>query len=105
MKKNQTVNLESLCVDAVEFLFVRWLDRQNAYSAFKANCYRVKPNSETFRDYLRAKIRYVLRNSVLDVGDLPFTCFLFASTPEGLNHWAKLFVAWRGFVNSCRKNL
>lgn len=93
-----------LTVDAVDYLFVEWLRRQGALSAFESNCGFGEGHGETFRTVLRNRIQSLLYSSYAGIGDLISISFIFAQTPEGLAFWFDLSFAWRRFCADFRKN-
>lgn len=105
MKKTKRIRVSALLIDVVEYTFVEWLVRQGLYSAFRSNFDRACLVKASFRDRLRAHIRFVCRSSHFALDSLISTAFLFASTPEGREFWFKRSEDWKcflaGFVKHC----
>lgn len=100
MKSNKKSRLSDLSVDVVEYMFTEWLVRQGLFSAYKVNFEGFHPNHRSFRDNLRAKLRYLCHSSILSPEGLISTSFPFAMTPEGYNFWVDQSKLWQHF---CRK--
>lgn len=105
MKANKRSSLSGLSVDVVEYMFIEWLVRQNLFSVYKANYVGFHPNHRSFRDNLRAKLRYLCRLSVFRVEDLISTSFPFAMTPEGYNFWVDQSNLWKRFCGKFKSIL
>lgn len=105
MKKNKSSKDVRLMIDVVEYAFVEWLIRREAYSAFRANYDRAAGSSKPFRVCLREHIRYLYCDSSLGPGSLISSAFLFTSTPEGCRFWLDLSEAWQLFFASLTKKI
>lgn len=92
-------SINDLIVDVVTYAFTGWLVRQGLFDAFKANLESALSLRGVFRDLLRAHVRYCLRRSTLNLGNLIDSAFLFASTPEGFDFWSEKSVDWKRFCN------
>lgn len=100
MKTSKKSKISDLSVDVVEYMFVEWLVRQGLLSAYKANCEKFHPNYRSFRDNLRARLRYLRRSSYPSIESLILTSFPFSMTPEGYNFWSQQSTLWRRFCSS-----
>lgn len=100
MKKLKSSKDVGLMIDVVEYAFVEWLIRRNAYFAFRANYDRVVGSSKPFRDSLREHIRYLYCDPNFGPSSLISSAFLFTSTPEGCKFWLKQSEAWERFFAS-----
>lgn len=105
MKANKKSRLSDLSVDVVEYMFTEWLVRQGLFSAYRANFEDICPNHQTFRDNLRAKIRFLCHASGLGIECIISTSFLFAMTPEGYNFWVNKSNLWRRFCGEFKSIL
>jgi len=99
MKKTKNSKVDRLAIDVIEYAFVEWLVRRGIFTAFRANYDRTSTTRETFRDLLRAHIRYVYLRPSLGPESLISSAFLFHSTPEGYEFWIKHSDAWRRFYD------
>ena len=97
MKANKKSRLLDLSADVAEYMFIEWLVRQGLFSAYKVNLEGFHPNHRSFRDNLRAKLRYLCRSSVFGIESIISTSFPFAMTPEGYNFWLTQSNLWRRF--------
>lgn len=104
MKKTRVSTNSELSIDAVHYLFVEWLRRQGALSAFRSNCGFDEKHNSAFRTSLRSQIQAALFSSYAGIGDLISMSFIFAHTPEGLAFWFDLSFAWRRFCTDFRNN-
>lgn len=102
MCKDSRIN--DLVVDVIEYTFTEWLVRQGVFASFKANYDKGFPPSRSFRDRLRAHIRFTLRDSNLSPRRLISSAFLYTSAPEGANFWRKQSAAWERFCTKFGTN-
>lgn len=100
MKKFKQPVIDELVLDVMEYAFVEWLIRRGIFAAFRANCDRIYPTKETFRECLRGHIRHVYRTPSLGPEALISAAFLFPSTPEGCEFWVAHSDAWQRFYNN-----
>lgn len=94
---NKKSRINDLEVDIIEYAFIEWLVRQNAFAAFKANYESTNKFRGSFRDQLRLHIQVALTFPELGVGRLITSAFPFALTNEGADFWQKLSDAWKRF--------
>lgn len=99
MKINKKSRSSDLTVDVVEYMFVEWLVRQGLYSSYRANYESIQPDHKSFRDNLRAKIRFLCHTSGLGIDCIISTSFLFNATPEGFNFWADRSSLWQRYCS------
>ena len=99
MAKHKIPTVDSLLVDVLEYAFTEWLVRRKIFTAFRSNYDRTSMPAKTFRDCLRAHIRYVLCRPNLGPESLISSAFLFSSTPEGYEFWKKHSEAWSRFYD------
>jgi len=104
MKKTKVSTIPELSVDAVNYMFVKWLRRRGVFSAFRSNCGFDEKHNNTFRTVLRSRIQGVLYSPCLCIGDLVSMSFIFNRTPEGLDFWFDLSFAWRRFCADFQNN-
>lgn len=97
MKKIKKSNFSDLYVDVIEFMFLKWLDRQGILPAYKANCERFRTYHRTLPDDLRSYIRSMRCSPVFTFDDLIALSFPFSMTSEGTDFWVKQSAAWRHF--------
>lgn len=102
MKANKKSRISDLPVDAVEYLFTEWLDRQGLFRAYKANYEKFHPNCQSFFDSLRDHLRFLCRSPFLSVGFIITTSFPFAMTPEGRDFWTDKASLWRHFCSETK---
>lgn len=93
-KKSRT---DDLLIDLVEYMFVEWLVRRGAFTAFKSNYEHAYSLRVGFHERLRGQIRRALSSSGYGVSHLITSAFLFTSTPEGVKFWGEHSVAWERF--------
>ena len=105
MKANQKSRLSDLSVDVVEYMFIEWLVRQGIFSAYKANFEKYCTNHRSFRENLRAKIRFLTRNSILGAEYVISTSFLYHVTPEGRDFWIMQSKLWQRFCGNLKSIL
>ena len=94
-----------MLIDVVEYAFIEWLVRRGIYSAFKANYERDLLHYKSFRDRLRAHVRRSLGGVGFGPGYLISSAFVFASTLEGVEFWAKQSEAWMRFCDELQVKL
>ena len=99
MTKHKSPTVDPLLIDVLEYAFTEWLVRRKIFAAFRSNYDRAPTPTKTFRDCLRAHIRYVLRRPSLRPESLISSAFLFHSAPEGYKFWMDHSEAWRRFYN------
>ena len=95
----KSVRVNKLLVDVVEYAFTEWLVRRGIFAAFKANYERSFMPYKSFRERLRSQIRRSLRDFCFGPSHLITSSFLFSSTPEGVEFWAKQSDAWERFCD------
>lgn len=105
MKANKKSRLSDLSVDVVEYMFLEWLIRRDLYSAYRANYENVQSDHRSFRDNLRAEIRFLSHASDLGVENIVSTSFLFDMTPEGFSFWKDKSDLWRRFCSEFKSIL
>lgn len=96
-KTNNGSRVDDLMIDVIEYAFIEWLVRQGVFAAFKANYESAFSEFGSFRNRLRAHIRFALRSSSYKLGDLISSAFMFDSTPEGVSFWCDKSAAWSRF--------
>lgn len=104
MKKSKKFRDIDLLVDVIDYAFVEWLVRRGLFSAFKSNYTRASLPEMSFRDHLRAHIRYSFASAIINPESLIASAFLFSATPEGANFWHKQSSDWRRFCTKLCRN-
>jgi len=94
---SESVKVDKLLIDVVEYAFLEWLIRRGILTSFKANYERNYTPGKSFRDRLRSHVRRSLYGFRLGPSRLISTAFLFCSTPEGVDFWHKQSAAWERF--------
>ena len=103
MKKTKKESrVDDLMIDIIEYAFIEWLVRQGAFAAFEANYRSAFSAYGSFRDRLRAHIRFALRNFSYKPNDLISSAFMFDSTPEGVSFWCDKSAAWARFCTELK---
>ena len=98
-KTRKEPRVDDLMVDVLEYAFTEWLVRRKVFSLFKANFTAGFSSSKSFRDRLRALIRYSINCSKSGPKGLISAAFIFLLTPEGIDFWTKEVVAWDRFYS------
>lgn len=105
MKKTKISRINELQLDVVEYMFIEWLCRRGAFSAFRSNYEPRELSDASFRSALREQIRFVLSTDRLGLGDLVSSSFPFHAATEGFVFWAEASAAWRRFCVDFQKSL
>jgi len=96
-KSSESVRVNELLIDIVEYAFLEWLVRRGILTVFKANYEREYSPRRSFRDRLRSHVRHSIYGSHFGPGHLISSAFLFWSTPEGVEFWNRQSAAWERF--------
>lgn len=99
MKANKKTRTSDLSIDVVEYMFTEWLLRQGLLFEYRANYESLHPNYQSFRDSLRAQLRYLSNSPVLGVGSIITMSFPFTETPQGYDYWKKQSELWQCFCS------
>jgi len=94
---SESIRVNELLIDVVEYAFLEWLVRRGVFSAFKENYEHDFAPCRSFRDRLRSHVRRTLYVSRFGPSRLISSAFLFCSTPEGVDFWRKQSAAWERF--------
>jgi len=94
---SESVRVNDLLIDVVEYAFLEWLVRRGILVAFKENYERNFSPRKSFRDRLRSHVRRTLYGSCFGPSRLISSAFLFWTTPEGVDFWHKESAAWERF--------
>lgn len=103
MRKNKPI-LDSLYLDAADYIFVEWLVRMGYYSRFKNNFARDNPGFNTAREGIRAHLSSLLRSRILSFRDAVSWSFPFLRSPEGVDFWCSVDREWRAFLSNLNFN-
>lgn len=100
MKAQKLFNPDELRVDALDYIFVEWLIRNNLYGRFMRNSSAYRPAPTSTRRELRERIRYYVSNDPSNYSAFVSGAFLFGRTPEGRDFWTDVANSWVEFVKS-----
>lgn len=100
MKAQKFFDPDRLCVDALDYIFVEWLIRNNLYRRFAENFSAHHPASASPCPHLRERIRYHISLDPSDYSGYVEGAFRFARTPEGYDFWKDVTSRWVKFIKS-----
>lgn len=100
MKVQRFFNPDELRVDALDYIFVEWLIRNNLYGRFMRNSSVYCLVHTSARRELRDRIRYYVLNDPSNYSGFVSGAFYFARTPEGRDFWTDVTSNWVKFVKS-----
>jgi hypothetical protein len=100
MKIRSNFSSVDLKVDALDYIFTEWLVRNHLYRKFSKNLREDRPDIESPRAYIRARIYDCVVKRDGDCSSLIETAFFFDGTLEGHLFWWNAATRWRNFLRS-----
>lgn len=99
MKANKNTRVSTLPIDVVEYMFTEWLSRRGLLFEYRANYEELHPDCQSFRDSLRAQLRYLSGSPVLGIASIITMSFPFDKTPQGYAFWKNQSKLWQHFCS------
>lgn len=100
MKTQKTFDLFEFRVDALEYLFVEWLVRNNLYCKYARNLKASGRVTTSVGDCIRSRVRLYASNPCINYSFFLTGSFNFTETPEGPEFWIEASQRWENFCKS-----